>query len=73
VMAIYLLIGNIVAFTVGPTAVALISDLWLKDPKKIGVAVAMVTAIVLPIGIAALVAAIRPYVRAVDEEMTAAA
>ncbi|MBT9469862.1 MAG: MFS transporter [Pseudomonadota bacterium] len=73
VMAIYLLIGNIVAFTVGPTAVALISDLWLKDPKKIGVAVAIVTAVVLPIGIAALVAAIRPYVRAVDEEMIAAA
>ncbi|WP_312163253.1 MFS transporter [Phenylobacterium sp.] len=69
VIALYLLIGNIVAFTVGPTAVALISDHWLKDPRKIGVAVAVVTAVVLPLGVAALLAAIRPYVRAADEEI----
>lgn len=68
VIALYLLIGNIVAFTVGPTAVALISDHWLKDPAKIGVAVAIVTAVVLPLGVAALIAAIKPYVRASQEE-----
>lgn len=69
VIALYLLIGNIVAFTVGPTAVALISDHWLKDPKKIGVAVAVVTAVVLPLGVAALLAAIKPYIKAADEEI----
>lgn len=68
VIALYLLIGNIVAFTVGPTAVALISDHWLRDPKKIGVAVAVVTAIVLPLGVIALLAAIKPYIQASEEE-----
>ncbi|WP_374654966.1 spinster family MFS transporter [Phenylobacterium sp.] len=67
-IALYLLIGNIVAFTVGPTAVALISDHWLQDPKRIGQAVAAVTAVVLPIGVAALAFAVRPYIRAADEE-----
>lgn len=66
VMAFYLLIGNLVAFTMGPTAVALISDNWLRDPAKIGVAVAIVTAVVLPLGIVALAAARKPYIRAVE-------
>lgn len=53
-MALYFLIGNIIAFTVGPTGVALISDYWLQDSNKIGVAIAMLTAAVLPIGLIAL-------------------
>jgi len=73
VMALYLLIGNIVAFTIGPTAVALISDHWLRDPKKIGVAVAIVTAVVLPLGLAALAAARKPYMKAVAEAEAAEA
>ena len=42
VMALYLLVGNIIAFTVGPTGVALISDYWLRDPAKIGIAIGTV-------------------------------
>lgn len=66
VLALYLLIGNIIAFTIGPTAVALISDHWLKDPAKIGLAVAIVSALAIPLGIVALVMARKPYVRLVE-------
>lgn len=64
VMALYLLIGNIIAFTVGPTGVALISDYWLKDPARIGVAMAIMSAIVLPLGLLSLFAARSSFVEA---------
>lgn len=64
VMAVYLLIGNIVAFTVGPTGVALISDYVLKDPSKIGLAVAIMSAVVLPLGMISLFAARKSFVEA---------
>lgn len=64
VMALYLLIGNIIAFTVGPTGVALISDYWLKDPAKIGIAVAIVSAVVVPLGLISLIAARKSFVEA---------
>jgi len=73
VMALYLLIGNIVAFTIGPTGVALISDHILKDPAKIGVAVAIVSGVMVPLGITCLMAARRAYVQASDEVEAAAA
>jgi hypothetical protein len=56
-MALYFLIGNVVAFTIGPTGVAMISDYWLKDSAKIGVAIGMLTLIMLPLGLLALWAA----------------
>ncbi|WP_309644487.1 MFS transporter, partial [Phenylobacterium sp.] len=72
VMALYLLIGNIVAFTIGPTGVALISDHVLKDPAKIGVAVAIVSGVMVPLGIGCLMAARRAYVQASSEVEAAA-
>ena len=68
VMAVYLLIGNVIAFTIGPTAVALVSDRLLKDPAKIGVAVAIVSAVMVPLGIVCLAVARRPYLAAVAQE-----
>lgn len=68
VMALYLLIGNIVGFTVGPTGVAMISDYWLKDPAKIGVAISIVSAIVVPVGLLCLFAARKSYVEASVQE-----
>jgi MFS family permease len=64
VMALYLLIGNIVAFTVGPTGVALISDYWLKDSARIGVAVAIMSAVVVPLGLLSLLAARKSFIEA---------
>jgi hypothetical protein len=69
VIALYLLIGNIIAFTVGPTGVALISDYWLRDPAKIGVAIAVLSAFVVPAGILALVLARKPFLQAQAAEL----
>jgi hypothetical protein len=69
VIALYLLIGNIIAFTVGPTGVALISDYWLRDPAKIGVAIAVLSAFVVPAGVLALVLARKPFLVAQAAEL----
>ena len=61
VIALYLLVGNIIAFTVGPTGVALISDYWLRDPAKIGIAIGLLSACVVPLGVLALIAARGPF------------
>ena len=65
VMALYLLVGNLVAFTIGPTGVAMISDYLLKDPAKIGIAIGLLSALVVPIGALALFLA-RPAYRAAN-------
>jgi hypothetical protein len=57
VMALFLLVGNLSAFTIGPTAVALISTQMLKRPEAIGTAVAIVSAICVPLGMFCLQAA----------------
>ena len=61
VMALYLLVGNIIAFTIGPTGVALISDYWLHDPAKIGVAIAVLSGVVVPLGLLAVIMARKPF------------
>ncbi len=71
VMALYLLFGNIIAFTVGPTGVALISDYWLRDPAKIGIAIGLLSAIVVPLGVLAIWFARRLFVETVATEAEA--
>ena len=68
VTALYLLVGNLVAFTVGPTGVALISDYWLGGPERIGTAMAILSAIVTPAGLLALGMARRRFVAAAAQE-----
>ena len=68
VTALYLLVGNLVAFTVGPTGVALISDYWLGGPERIGAAMAVLSAIVAPLGILALALAQGRFVEAARNE-----
>jgi MFS family permease len=68
VIALYLLVGNIIAFTVGPTGVALISDYWLRDPAKIGVAIGVLSAFVVPFGMLALVLVRKPFLAAQEAE-----
>ncbi|HEX7375120.1 MAG TPA: MFS transporter [Steroidobacteraceae bacterium] len=68
VMALYLLVGNIIAFTIGPTGVALISDYWLRDPAKIGVAIGLLSALVVPLGVLAVLLARKTFLACVDAE-----
>ena len=71
VMALYLLVGNIIAFTVGPTGVALISDYLLHDPAKIGIAIGLLSAIMVPLGVLAIWAARKQFVACVEAEASA--
>jgi MFS family permease len=66
IFALYFLFANPIAFIAGPTGVALISDKILHDPQKIGTALAIVSAIVLPIGMALLAAGLAPFRRCVE-------
>ena len=61
VMALYLLVANLIAFTLGPTGVALISDFLLRDPAKIGIAIGALSALVVPLGALALLLARPAY------------
>lgn len=68
VFATYFLIGNPIAFIVGPTAVALVSDTIFRDPKQVGTALACISAVAAPLSACCLLAALRPFVQAVREE-----
>lgn len=69
IFATYFLIGNPIAFIVGPTAVAMVSDHIFQDPAKVGIALACVSAVAMPLSAACLIAALAPFRRAVTEEI----
>lgn len=69
IFATYFLIGNPIAFIVGPTAVAMVSDNIFQDPTKVGIALACVSAVAMPLSAACLIAALAPFRRAVTEEV----
>lgn len=69
IFATYFLIGNPIAFIVGPTAVAMVSDGIFQDPAKVGIALACVSAVAMPLSAACLIAALAPFRRAVTEEV----
>lgn len=50
IVALYLLVANLITFTLAPTGVAVISDYLIKDPTKIGIAVAIMSAVAVPLG-----------------------
>ena len=68
VLALYFMLGNPIAFIIGPTAVALISDWILHDPQQIGLALAVISVIALPFAGVCLIASLKPYCQAVAEE-----
>ena len=51
--------------------VALISDYWLRDPAKIGIAIGLLSAIVVPMGVLAIWFARRLFVETVATEAEA--
>ena len=50
---------------------ALISDYWLRDPAKIGIAIGLLSALVVPLGALALVLARKPFLVAQEAEAAA--
>lgn len=68
VYATYFLIGNPIAFIVGPTAVAAVSDAVFHDPGQVGTALACISAVAAPLSAGCLIAALRPFAAAVEQE-----
>jgi len=59
--ALYFLVGNLIAMGFGPTLVALITDFGFGDPAQLRYSMAIVGAVVLPIGGLLAALALRPF------------
>ncbi len=59
--ALYFLVGNLIANGFGPTLYALVTDYVFADPLKIRYSIAMVSAVVLPLGALFSYMALKPY------------
>lgn len=68
VVAIYLLIANLLAFTCGPTSVGVLTDYVFKDPALIGYSLAIAPAIFILIGCLLVSMALAPYSKIIQEE-----
>lgn len=59
--ALYFLVGNLIALGLGPTLVALVTDYGFGDPQKLRYSMAIICAIVIPLGIVAVYLSLKPY------------
>ncbi|HLF31725.1 MAG TPA: MFS transporter [Xanthomonadales bacterium] len=59
--ALYFLVGSLIASGLGPTLYALVTDYVFADPAKLRYSMALVSAIVLPLGALFGFLALRPY------------
>jgi MFS family permease len=59
--ALYFLVGNLIANGFGPTLYALVTDYVFNDPAKLRYSLAIVSAIVLPLGALFGYLALKPY------------
>ena len=68
VVAIYLLIANLLAFTCGPTSVGLLTDYVFRDPVLIGYSLALAPAAFIVCGCALVSYALAPYTAVVARQ-----
>ena len=59
--ALYFLIGNLISLGFGPTLIALVTDFGFGDPMKLRYSMAVVNAIVLPLGVLMMYFSLKPY------------
>ena len=59
--ALYFLVGNMLALGFGPTLVALVTDYGFGDPQYLRYSMALVSAVVLPVGGLLGYLALKPY------------
>jgi len=59
--AVYFLVNSLVASGLGPTVYALVTDYVFKDPARLGYSMALVSAVVMPLGTVFAWLALRPY------------
>ncbi|MFN2287615.1 MAG: hypothetical protein ABR578_04710, partial [Chromatocurvus sp.] len=61
VVALYLLIANLLGFTLGPTSVGLLTDYVFRDPALIGYSLSIAPAIFLILGFTLVVWSLPKY------------
>jgi MFS family permease len=66
IVAIYLFTANLLGVSVGPTAVALVTDLVLRDPALVRYSIAFGCSALLLVGIAIIAVGLKPYRRAME-------
>ena len=71
--AIYFLVGNLIANALGPTLFALATDYLFKDPMLLRYSMALVSAIVIPLGALCAYLALKPYRESVAASKAAVA
>ena len=64
--ALYFLVGNLIALGIGPTMVAMVTDFGFGDPKMLPYSMAIVCAIVMPLGTIAVWLSLKPYRASVE-------
>jgi len=64
--ALYFLVGNLIANGLGPTLYALVTDYVFADPAMLRYSIAVVCAVVLPLGALFSYLALKPYRASVD-------
>lgn len=65
--ALYFLVGNLIANALGPTLYALVTDFVFRDPMMLRYSLALVSAVVLPIGVLCSYLALKPYRQSVKD------
>jgi MFS family permease len=71
-VALYFLVANLVGLGLGPTAIALVTDLVFHDDGALRYSLAVVTAVALPLSALILTLGLRPFARAVEAAEQAA-
>ena len=59
--AVFMFIGVLAGYTIGPAAVAMITDYGFQDEQALGYSLAIVSALLAPIGVAFLWYGMKPY------------
>ncbi|MDZ4371829.1 MAG: MFS transporter [Phenylobacterium sp.] len=65
-VALYFLVANLIGLGMGPTAIALVTDLGFGRPEALRYGLAIVTAVALPIAAVILTLGLKPFARAVE-------
>lgn len=65
-VALYFLVANLIGLGLGPTAIALVTDLAFGRPEALRYGLAIVTGVALPISALILTAGLKPFARAVE-------
>lgn len=66
VVALYFLVANLIGLGLGPTAIALVTDQVFGDDMALRYAIAIVTAVALPLSAIILTLGLKPFARAVE-------